>query len=73
MLANLQRSLSQAFGDNINVCPYAGDMLAIRLDGIELVIDRNCRLFGMSRVCVAGLEVDVNGLSGCTTATNATV
>lgn len=60
MLANLQRSLSQAFGDNINVCPYAGDMLAIRLDGIELVIDQNCQLFGVSRVCVDGLD----GLDG---------
>lgn len=73
MLANLHRSLSQAFGDDINVRPYAGDMLAIRLGGIELVIDQNCRLFGMSRVCVGGFDVNINGLSNCTTATTATV
>ncbi len=74
MLKNLSRSLDMAFGDYITteMRDYCGEnMLAIKLDGVELVIKDQGRLFAVSRFRPARFQVDVDVLAPSVTPTGA--
>ncbi len=76
MLKNLARSLYMAFGDYITteMRDYCGEnMLAIKLDGVELVIKDQGRLFAVSRFRPARFEVDVDELAPSVSASRAAV
>ena len=64
MLRNLGKALYTAFGDRVITKRVPDGMLAIQIDGIELVINERGEIHGASRVGSAGLEVDVDRFGG---------
>ena len=76
MLKNLARSLEMAFDDHITteMRDYCGEnMLAIKFDGVELVIKDQGGLFAVSRFRPSRFEVDVDELAPSVSAPRATV
>ncbi len=60
MLRNLRKALYTAFGDRVITKRVPDGMLAIQIDGIELVINERGEIHGASWVGSAGLEVNVD-------------
>ncbi len=76
MLKNLARSLDMAFDKHITteMRDYCGEnMLAIKLDGVELVVKDQGELFAVSRFRPARFEVDVDELAPSVSASRAAV
>ena len=63
MLDNLQESIRSAFGDVVSTNKTNSSQLSIRINHIEMTIEDDCQLIGVSGVGPTGLEIDVNGLS----------
>ena len=76
MLKNLARSLDMAFDKHITteMRDYCGEnMLAIKLDGVELVVKDQGELFAVSRFRPARFEVNVDELAPSVSASRAAV
>ena len=76
MLKNLVRSLDMAFGDYMTteIQDHCGErMLAIKLDGVELLINSSGHYQGISRFRPARFEVDVDELAPSVSASRAAV
>lgn len=76
MLENLDRSLGMAFKDYISteMCDdYGENLLAIDLDGVQLLIKEDGGLFAVSRFRPDRFEVDIDVLATGAAASGTTV